>query len=94
MIATVVPDYKQMASALKAAAGLLSNIHILSSEGVGSLNAAASRLHRYKDKSKSKSRGSRHEAMKPATAAMASLAYSHGQWEQFSVLQVAGRKPG
>ncbi len=53
MIATVVPDHKQMASALKAAAGLLSNIHILSSEGVDSLNAAASRLYQYKDKSKS-----------------------------------------
>lgn len=51
MIATVVPNHKEMASALKAAAGLLSNVHVLSPEGVSSLNAAAARLFQCPGKS-------------------------------------------
>ncbi len=50
MIETVVPSNKEMAAALKRTATILSELHILSPEGNGSLGGAADRLLREPEK--------------------------------------------
>jgi len=51
MIPTIIPDHKEMATALRSTATLLSNVHILSQEGVNSIEAAVARLYNCPGKS-------------------------------------------